>query len=333
MQDVILNKIKCMKYKICLLITIFYLGLGASAENRKSPHGANFKIDCTQCHTTENWNKIKEKGFNHNQTKFPLVGQHKTVGCRKCHTDLNFSKAPLSCSSCHTDMHEGTTGPDCARCHTSNSWIVTKVKRLHQQAGFPLIGEHATADCNRCHTSASKLKFENIRSDCFSCHKSQYDMTRKPNHKVSGFGIDCQRCHNMVGSSWNSIGRGFDHNAFYPLTGAHKTAECTSCHWDNYSQAEKEDLSAKKECKSCHGVRNNNPIPAHKTKYASYDCSACHNTTEWKGVKFPQHDSWGKIYSGEHKGEWNACTDCHNNDAAYVANCRKCHNFSTGRLP
>ena len=319
-----------------IIIFIFSIFIATSVFATKSPHGNRLKVECAVCHVTDNWNKIKEKGFNHNKTHFPLVGQHKAINCKQCHTNLDFSKAKVDCNACHTDVHQGTTGPDCNRCHTSNSWIVPKVNQLHRQAGFPLVGAHATADCNRCHVSASKLRFDNIRSDCYSCHQGQYEMTVKPNHKTMAFGTDCQRCHNMVGQSWNSIGRGFDHTAFMPLTGAHKTAECTACHWDNYSQAEKEDLQTKTQCKNCHDLKNSDKkkFPAHETKYKPFDCGDCHNTVSWdSGVRFTQHDSWGKIYSGEHKGKWSSCTDCHNNDAAYVANCRKCHDFSSGRLP
>jgi len=325
-----------MNYRFILSI-IFILGV-ATTFATNSPHGAKMKIDCTVCHNTDNWNKLKQEGFDHKKTGFPLVGQHKTVSCRKCHTSLVFSETKKECASCHKDIHQGTVGRDCARCHNSNSWIVTKVKQLHQQTGFPLVGEHASADCNRCHTTATMMRFDNIRSDCYACHQYDYESTRKPNHRIAGFSKDCQTCHNMVGRSWNSIGKGFDHNSYFPpLTGAHKATECSSCHWDNFSQAEKEDLGTKNDCKDCHGLRNKDIIafPAHTTKYASYSCGDCHNTTSWSsGVKFTQHDSnGGRIYSGKHKGEWSQCTDCHNNDATYAANCSKCHKFSTGTLP
>ena len=310
-----------MKSKFLLLILSFFSVTGIFAASPKSPHGENFKKDCAICHTADNWNKIKRDGFNHNKTNFPLVGQHKAVNCRKCHTSLVFSKAPTGCSACHTDLHEGTVGKDCARCHTSNSWIVTNIRQIHQQQGFPLVGEHASADCNRCHTSASLLRFNNIRSDCYSCHQYQYEITAKPNHKMAGFGIDCERCHNMVGRSWNSIGNGFDHSIF-PLTGGHNIP-CQLCHTDNNYQKK-----VSSDCLSCHseGVAIT-LIPAHATKMTKYTCSDCHNNISWNNVRFQIHDSWFGIYSGRHRGVWTKCTDCHNNDATYKSNCRKCHNF------
>jgi len=297
----------------------------------KSPHGDKHTIDCATCHTTDNWNKIKENGFNHNKTKFPLTGQHKAIACKQCHSTLKFEDAKTECNSCHTDVHQGTTGHDCDRCHTTNSWIIPNTRTLHQQAGFPLKGAHATADCNRCHTSASKLRFDNIRTDCFACHKDKYYATAgKPfDHKVLGFDTDCARCHNMSGMDWNSIGKGFDHS-YFPLTGGHNI-DCNECH---YEGDYRKRLST--DCFSCHSSKKavaTAVMPVHTTKFAKFSCNECHTAKSWNNVSFKQHDAWGKIYSGEHKGEWDKCTDCHNNDAAYVANCRKCHDFSSGRLP
>lgn len=318
-----------MNYRLILLIVFVFGVTSTFAISQKSPHGDKFKIECTTCHTTDNWTKIKENGFNHNKTHFPLVGQHKTVSCRKCHISLEFSKAKTQCSSCHTDIHEGTVGNDCERCHKSNSWIVTNIKQIHQQQGFALVGAHATIDCNRCHKSASLLRFDNIRSDCYACHQYNYDATTKPNHKAVGFGTDCQRCHSMIGQDWTSIGKGFDHG-FFPLTGGHNI-ECGSCHIDN-------DYTVKLSpiCTSCHGLTGAQKAksPAHTTKFLSYSCGDCHTLQGWAaGVKFEQHESFGRIYSGTHKGKWTACTDCHYNDADYKSYCNKCHRFNSGRLP
>jgi ribosomal protein S27E len=315
-----------MNYKLFLLSILLVFVVQVSAI--QSPHGEKFKKDCAICHVTVNWKKIKPDGFNHNTTKFPLVGQHKMVDCRNCHTSLIFKEASSECSSCHKDIHEGTVGNDCGSCHTSNSWIVNNVRRIHQRAGFPLIGEHASADCNRCHTSASLLRFNNIRSDCYSCHQYQYELTSKPNHKLSGYGIDCQTCHNMAGMSWLSIGKGFDHGIF-PLTGAHNV-QCGFCHVNNDYRTK---LSS--ECSSCHDPGPaKTTSPAHTTKFLNFACADCHNTISWTTVKFPQHDgSYGRIYSGRHRGTWSSCSDCHKNDANYTSYCNKCHDFNSGPLP
>ena len=310
-----------MRNRFIIFIFTILAWSGIFAATTKSPHGDKMKLECITCHTTDNWLKIKEKGFNHNKTRFPLIGQHKVISCKQCHKSLVFNEAPTECSSCHTDIHEGTVGRDCQRCHKPNSWIVSNIRQIHQQQGFPLMGEHASADCNRCHQSASQLRFNNRRADCYSCHQYQYELTSKPNHRLSGFGTDCERCHNMTGRTWLSIGKGFDHSIF-PLTAGHNIA-CDQCHRDNNYQKK---LST--DCLSCHGIGAANAIiPAHSTKLKKYSCSDCHTATTWNNVRFKIHDSWFGIYSGRHKGVWVKCTDCHNNDLTYKSNCRKCHNF------
>ena len=318
-----------MNYKSIPAVVIFFMSFVIPVNALNSPHGEKFKKECAICHLTENWTKIKQDGFNHNKTKFPLKGQHKVVSCKKCHPTLVFDKAPLKCVECHTDIHEGTVGNDCGRCHTQNDWFVKNIRQIHQQAGFPLIGEHASADCNRCHTSASLLRFNNIRSDCYSCHQYQYEMTVSPNHKTAGLGIDCQRCHNMAGQSWRSVGNGFDHGVF-PLVGRHKTAQCDYCHINNDYKIK---LPTNCDAEGCHKDVDRSSTPAHTTKFRSFACSDCHTALGWNNVKFPNHEMYGKIYSGTHKGKWSACSDCHQNTTEYTSYCSKCHNFNSGKLP
>ncbi|MDD3080002.1 MAG: hypothetical protein PHH37_13005 [Paludibacter sp.] len=317
-----------MRFKLFIFISLFFLIAGINAESKKSPHGNKLKTECSVCHTTNGWNVIKPNGFNHNKTHFPLKGQHRMVDCRKCHSSLKFEEAKTECVSCHTDVHEQTLGDDCARCHNTNSWIVTNVRQIHRQKGFPLMGAHATAECSYCHTTASKLRFDNIRSDCYACHQYEYESTTNPNHAAMSFDTDCARCHSAAGRDWTRTGKGFDHS-FFPLTGSHNI-DCESCHYDNdYS------VTLSPQCSSCHSPGPaNETYPAHTTVYQSYECNACHNITAWDGgIKFKQHDSWGRIYSGKHKGKWSSCNDCHINDATYQAKCNKCHKFTTGNLP
>lgn len=268
----------------------------------KSPHGENFKMDCALCHNTSNWEQSNPRLFNHNKTKFPLVGQHKSVECRKCHPTLEFAKAKTQCVDCHMDMHEGTVGKDCERCHTPKSWIVSNVKQIHQKVGFTLAGAHAAADCYQCHKSASLLRFENIRTDCYSCHKANYDAT---NHRADGFGTDCFTCHNMTGQNWSISGKGFEHG-FFPLNGGHNI-ECIKCHTTGEYRTK---LSP--ECKTCHMDKYNATTnPVHTTSGFSTDCQQCHTITNWTTFN---HSAF-PITSGNHNV---SCNTCHTNTANYA---------------
>lgn len=56
-------------------------------ECHDNKHGDTFAIngitDCKRCHVTNSW---FPKKFNHNNTAFPLKGQHANVECKECHT-------------------------------------------------------------------------------------------------------------------------------------------------------------------------------------------------------------------------------------------------------
>jgi len=287
----------------------------------KSPHGDGFKIECANCHITSNWEQLNPRLFNHNKTKFPLVGQHNSVECRICHPTLEFAKGKTQCSECHSDIHEGTVGKDCGRCHTPKSWIVSNVKQIHQQIGFALNGAHAAADCNLCHKSASLLRFDNLKTDCYSCHKAVYDAT---NHRTDGFGTNCFNCHNMTGKNWSISGGGFEHGLF-PITGGHNIA-CNLCHVTNEYRTV---LST--DCKVCHITKYNATTnPAHAKVGFSTDCKACHTINNWTSSTFD--------HSFPIRGNHNvSCVTCHTNSANYkiftclTASChRNAHNQNQG---
>ena len=70
--------------KLPSIVIVLLLSFNALAA--KSPHGEKFRIKCDVCHNPEGWAiKVNSNSFDHAQTNFPLVGQHKAVDCRKCH--------------------------------------------------------------------------------------------------------------------------------------------------------------------------------------------------------------------------------------------------------
>ena len=210
---------------------------------------------------------------------------------------------------------------DCAKCHTPNSWLVSpsKITAIHQQSGFPLIGSHAAADCNRCHVSGSKLRYNVQNTDCYACHRSNFEATTNPNHRSAGFGTDCYRCHNMVGKEWNGVNSGFEHG-FFPLNGGHKL-QCAQCH------ASGTYTGLSKACVSCHlDDYNQTTQPAHASSGFSKECQTCHGITTWNASNFDHDSRYFPIHSGTHRGKWDACTDCHTNASNYSAfSCLNCH--------
>jgi len=297
-----------------ILLFTFYVIFITSVFG-KSPHGDNFKLQCITCHTTDNWTKIKMEGFNHDSTDFPLVGQHKTVYCRKCHEDLQFKNAKKECASCHKDVHEGTLGRDCERCHTPSTWIVKNIRQIHQQSRFPLLGSHAVVDCYLCHKSASRLRFDPMKSDCIDCHLIDFNNATNPPHVASNFSKDCSLCHNLV--NWQSTT--FNHNATnFPLTGGHFGVDCIKCHANGYT-------ATSSACVSCHLTNYNATTnPNHITAKFSTDCQTCHNTTAWSPSTFNHNTATTFPLTGAHIGI--TCTQCHTNGyGAIPTTCVSCH--------
>lgn len=301
---------------LIVLVVLILFGFRSS----DSPHGKNFKISCSDCHTSSGWTFDKTNySFDHNTTAMELEGQHVEVDCKLCHPTLIFSEAGTDCMDCHTDMHNETVGTDCARCHTPQSWIVSNITEIHHQSRFPLLGAHAVADCYQCHETASMLQFEPLGIECIDCHRETYYGTTAPNHQTAGFSTDCSECHDISAFEWGSSG--FNH-AFFPLTLGHNVQECARCHNVNdYS-----NISS--ECFSCHEADYNSTTnPNHVSSGFGKDCSMCHTTNPgWKPATFDHDAKFFPIYSGKHKGEWNACTDCHTNTSNYaVFTCIDCH--------
>lgn len=94
----------------------------------------------------------------------------------------------------------------------------------------------------------------------------------------------------------------------FPLTGQHTRVDCRSCHETMVFS------EASPQCISCHTTEYQTAAnPNHVLAGFSQNCVECHTTDlTWMPAKYNQHDAeYFPIYSGEHQGEWNQCTDCH----------------------
>ncbi len=160
----------------------------AGCHRADDVHGGALGKDCASCHDTREWSK--EIRFDHDLTRFPLLGLHVVVLCGQCHESQRFRDAPTGCNGCHAknDVHKGSLGSDCAACHTPNGWNLWAFDhgvRTH----FPLAGAHKALRCADCHIRpASEVK---LSTQCASCHQSD-DVHQ------GQFGRDCQRCHNTI---------------------------------------------------------------------------------------------------------------------------------------
>ena len=285
--------------------------------NNPAHAAAGFPQDCSLCHTTVSWAGAT---FDHSKTPFPLTGAHTSVQCATCHVNNNFTNLSTACYSCHQKDYQGTNNPphasagfpqDCSLCHTTTSWAGATFN--HNSTPFPLTGAHTSVQCATCHVNNN---FTNLSTACYSCHQKDYQGTTNPAHAAAGFPQDCSICHNTT--SW--AGATFDHSKTpFPLTGAHTSVACASCHVNNVFAGTPTD------CYSCHATEyNTTTSPNHKAAGFPTTCATCHTTTAWTGATFNH-----TYFPMNHGNANSVCSTCHTNSADYsVFQCTGCHTQS-----
>ena len=149
---------------------------------------------CERCHGEAGWDR--DLFFDHDLTRFPLLGLHAVLSCEQCHATPAFKDAESKCVACHErdDAHGMRLGPDCAKCHNPNGWKVWRFDH-DTQTRFPLGGAHAEISCESCHRSAAPRGID-LDTTCAACH------ARDDRHH-GAFGRDCSRCH--ADTTWSEI--------------------------------------------------------------------------------------------------------------------------------
>lgn len=228
------------------------------------PHAGSLGESCGSCHNTVAW---AATDFDHvGVSGFALNGAHAQAECAACHMATTaagiaarpgvVAALPVECAGCHSDdPHLGQLGNDCAGCHFETAWT-GRVLFDHDLTHFPLVGIHATTSCADCHSSVA---FHDAEDQCADCHASD-------DVHSGGFGAVCSTCHNPT--AWQSWM--FDHDlvAGFPLTGAHASIDCGTCHGSRL-----DDLAgAATNCAQCH--RNDDP---HDGRFGG-SCGDCHTT-------------------------------------------------------
>lgn len=306
------------------------------ADCHEDVHNNQFGRDCKQCHTEESFLVLSGKSsFNHNQTRFPLSGQHRNVNCASCHqmgetVDASEvfqdykGKDIHQCQTCHQDVHENKFGQDCRQCHSEESFrkLRNADKFEHSLTGYPLEGKHRQVDCRECHESRM---IEPVPHDrCMDCH----DDFHKGQLVRDNYRPDCKECHTTDGFKDSHYTIEKHNNSNFPLTGAHLATPCVSCH------LEKEEWSFRNigsHCIDCH--RDPHAGYLSESYYPDKACDNCHSTESWTTVQF-DHQQTGFELAGRH--EQITCTACHQPDtttsieirlpfAGLESSCISCH--------
>jgi hypothetical protein len=279
-----------------------------SCHRKDDKHKESLGRDCGSCHTEKDW---KERArFDHDKTKFALLGKHADAKCDACHKSKVFNEAPKQCIGCHRkdDRHEATLGEDCAGCHVERDWKTTKGRFDHDRTKFRLRNAHAAAkvQCSACHETLKS--FRKTPLDCFGCH-------RKDDKHGGQSGPRCESCHDD--KSWK-VPR-FDHNrARFALLGRHLTVACKDCH------ATPRFKDAASDCWSCHKKDDK-----HKFAFGA-KCESCHNARAWTLWDFDHNRRSTYKVTGAHVKV--ACEACHTRpapaDTSFAplpSNCLACH--------
>ncbi len=259
-----------------------------------------FPTSCEDCHRTDAWQPAMIDGGNFDHDLFfPLRGAHEVLDCSDCHIG-GFGDTPNECIGCHLADYEGVDDPDhvalgfptmCENCHSTTTW--EGAIEVDHEEFFPLRGVHAVLDCQECHADG----FEGTPTDCVDCHLDDYQATNDPNHVEAGFSRMCEDCHNE--SSWEDAT--IDHDAFFPLTGAHRPLDCEACHAEGFS-------GTPTDCVSCHlDDYNATEDPDHRASGFPTMCEDCHSTSNWEDAIF-DHDSVFRL-TGAHRAL--DCEECH----------------------
>ena len=141
---------------------------------------------CDSCHNEDGWHS--DVAFDHDLSKFPLIGMHAATQCEECHLSTEYSTAESDCNQCHADVdvHKTRLGTDCETCHNPNSWNISLFDH-DQSTDFKIDGAHKELGCYDCHQSRSTGKLT-ASKDCIACHRSEDVHNRQ-------FGRQCGDCH------------------------------------------------------------------------------------------------------------------------------------------
>ncbi len=298
----------------------------------KDPHHGQFLQragggDCEGCHTTDGFKPSLFNEAKHSLSRFPLTDRHKGVACSKCHTPRGentvYRMSDIGCAACHSDVHGGQfRAPPhenrCEDCHTEKGFTPsTFTLALHMKGRFPLTGAHLAVTCTDCHKKRGdtfppppvRYHFDGRR--CDSCHEDphqgEFKLRMAAVFRPDGTPKGCEACHSTV--SWTEL-TGFDHDTTdFRLEGAHRAADCASCHRPRNLQSSLKTVvfnAAPKNCSACHEDVHGGQF---STGAGQTDCVRCHRLSAWKPSTFDHNTGSTYHLDGAHKDV--PCALCH----------------------
>jgi hypothetical protein len=266
----------------------------------RDPHEGRFGAACGGCHVTSGWQRLDGARFDHDLTRYPLRGRHRSVPCESCHR----AGAPrrgiafASCTDCHADEHAGQLagrddGGRCESCHTVEGFRPADFGVADHAASFPLEGAHRSVPCDSCHSRVAatellgagladpaalggggelvRLRFASTA--CAACHADPHAGSAR----VDGDALACESCHRPT--LWSETA--FDHSATgFELAGAHARLGCARCHRPD-GEVGGEALAFAGlglSCVDCHEDRHRGQLAGARELTG---CGRCHGPETW----------------------------------------------------
>lgn len=157
-----------------------------ACHRKDDAHKGRQGVRCDDCHNENGWRDGVM--FDHDLSRFPLIGMHAATPCEECHLSTVYSDASSVCNDCHSgdDVHETRLGTHCELCHNPNSWN-NWIFDHDISTRFRLAGAHEKLGCYDCHATKSSGALRSSK-ECVFCHRSQ-------DRHDGQFGRDCGRCH------------------------------------------------------------------------------------------------------------------------------------------
>jgi hypothetical protein len=285
---------------------------------------------CLGCHPMGQGGEFRE----HDTLHFPIYsGTHQGgwESCTSCHTNPD-DWAAFTCIDCHEHEQSGTDQqhagiPDyayeSARCFACHPTGEGGEFREHDTLHFPIYsGTHQGSweSCATCHTNPDDWGLYT----CIDCHEHDRAGMDQAHAGIPDYIYESAQCFNCHPTGEGGEFREHDTLYFPIYSGTHQARweSCATCHTDP-------DNRAVFTCVDCHehaqGTMDQSHAGIPGYVWDSSLCFGCHPTGE--GGDFREHDGlYFPIYSGEHRDEWDSCTDCHvNPDDWAVFSCIDCH--------
>jgi len=159
-----------------------------SCHKKDDVHQGSQGENCVYCHQQSKWHK--NILFDHDLTRYPLIGSHVLASCEACHSSNQYVMDKSNCQFCHEneDIHQGQLGENCELCHSPSDWQIWHFSH-DEQTDYKLEKAHQGIDCLSCHKQAVKNSEDiELSKKCFKCHELD-------DKHYGNFGKHCEKCH------------------------------------------------------------------------------------------------------------------------------------------